>query len=67
MWLCASILFPSLLLRNRVFHIILSAVADFVPKPFIGPTPASVPNGLTAGSAALADESMLSGGGEPKV
>ena len=66
MWLCAYILFPSVLQRDRGFHIILSAVADFEPKPCIGPTPASVPNGLTAGSAALADESMLSGGGEPK-
>ena len=65
MWLCASMLFPSLLLSDRVFHIILSAVAEFVPKPIIGPTPASVPGGLTAGSAALADEYMLSGGGEP--
>ena len=48
------------------FHIILSAVDDFVPKPFIGPTPSAVPGGLTAGSAALADESMLPGGVEPK-
>ena len=66
MWLCAYILFLLVLLSDRVFHIILSAVADFVPIPIIGPTPSSVPNGLTAGSAALADESMMSGGGEPK-
>ena len=66
MWLCAYILFPSLLLSDRFFHIILSAVADFVPKPIIDPTPSYVPGGLTACSVALADESMLPGGGDPK-
>ena len=48
------------------FHIFLSAVADFLPKPVIGRTPSYVPGGLTAGSAALADESMLPGGSDPK-